>query len=228
MADNHNEPGDKIHMVYEDSQFALRRRAAAALRRLGNAFVRHRFSDAELVSLADWATSTAQNLEGSDAVPRPSDYFERRYSDPRPTDGAEVIAFSDRTFSGPANPMGVEVEIKRDGDQALSRVTFGAAFESAPGRTHGGAVSALVDDTMGYLMIVLGEAAYTARLQVDYRDGVPIDVPVWFRAWISSRDGRKLVVDLVVSPDKDGAPDQSADPLITAEGLFVIPSLDPS
>ena len=128
------------------------------------------------------------------------------------------------SFSGPANPMGVEVVIKRNDDQVISRVVFGAAFESAPGRTHGGAVSALVDDTMGYLMIVLGEAAYTARLEVDYRGGVPIDVPVWFQAWVSNRDGRKLVVDLTVSPDKDGAPDHSADPLITAEGLFIIPS----
>jgi acyl-coenzyme A thioesterase PaaI-like protein len=224
MTDNPDELSDKIHMVYEDPQFTSRSRAAAALRRLGNAFVRHRFSDNELISLAEWATSTAQNLEHSDPVSRPSDYFERRYSDPRPVDGAEVIAFSDRTFSGPANPMGVEVEIRRDGDRVVSRVVFGAAFESAPGRTHGGAVSALVDDTMGYLMIVLGEAAYTARLEVDYRGGVPIDVPVWFQAWVSSRDGRKLVVDLTVSPDKDGMPDRSADPLITAEGLFIIPS----
>ena len=224
MTDNPDELSDKIHMVYEDPQFTSRSRAAAALRRLGNAFVRHRFSDDELISLADWATSTTQNLEHSDPVSRPSDYFERRYSDPRPVDGAEVIAFSDRTFSGPANPMGVEVEIRRDGDRVVSRVVFGAAFESAPGRTHGGAVSALVDDAMGYLMIVLGEAAYTARLEVDYRGGVPIDVPVWFQAWVSSRDGRKLVVDLTVSPDKDGMPDRSADPLITAEGLFIIPS----
>ena len=224
MTDNPDELSDKIHMVYEDPQFTSRSRAAAALRRLGNAFVRHRFSDNELISLAEWATSTAQNLEHSDPVSRPSDYFERRYSDPRPVDGAEVNAFSDRTFSGPANPMGVEVEIRRDGDRVVSRVVFGAAFESAPGRTHGGAVSALVDDTMGYLMIVLGEAAYTARLEVDYRGGVPIDVPVWFQAWVSSRDGRKLVVDLTVSPDKDGMPDRSADPLITAEGLFIIPS----
>ena len=136
-----------------------------------------------------------------------------------------MIAFSDRTFSGPANPMGVEVELRRDGEGVLSKVIFGAAFESAPGRVHGGAVSALVDDTMGYLMIVLGEAAYTARLEVDYQDGVPIDTPVWFRAQESHRDGRKLLVTLTVSPDKDGVPDVTVAPLIAAEGLFIIPSI---
>ena len=74
-------------------------------------------------------------------------------------------------------------------------------------------------------MIVLGEAAYTASLRVDYRDGVPINHPVWFRAWVSNRDGRKLTVDLVVLPDKDGRPDESATPIVNAEGLFIIPSV---
>ena len=228
MANNSENTDDEIHMVYEDPQFVSRSKAAAALRRLGNAFVRHRVTDSELTALAGWATSAAENLERSDPVARPSDYFERRYNDPRPADGIEVIAFSDRTFSGPANPMGFEAEIRRSGEQVLSRAVFGAAFESAPERVHGGAVSALVDDTMGYLMIVLGEAAYTARLQVDYRDGVPVNTPVWLRAWVSNRDGRKLTVNLVVLPDKGGQPDESATPLINAEGLFIVPNLEPS
>ena len=73
MTDNRDELGHEIHMVYEDPQFASRSQAAAALRRLGNAFVRHRFSDDELTSLADWAAATAQSLERSDPVSGPSD-----------------------------------------------------------------------------------------------------------------------------------------------------------
>ena len=73
-------------------------------------------------------------------------------------------------------------------------------------------------------MVVIGEAAYTARLEVDYRQGVPVDRPVWFEAWEASREDRKLSVELTVRRDKDGAPDRSADPLITAEGLFIIPT----
>ena len=221
--DDHDSTPD-VHLVYPDSQLFQRSRSAKALRRLGNAFVRHRVSDAELEAIAQWADTAASDLERSDPVARPSDYFERRYSDPQPGDGAEVIAFSDRTFSGPANPMGVEVELRRVGDRVRSKVIFGAAFESAPGRVHGGAVSALIDDTMGYLMVVIGEAAYTARLEVDYRGGVPVDHPVWFEAWEASREGRKLKVELNVRQDKDGVPDEVADPLITAEGLFIIPT----
>ena len=228
MTSSEDRSDNDLHLVYEDPQFAARSATAAALRRLGNAFVRHRLEEGDLSALQEWAQSTAQALELSEPIARPSDYFERRYTDPRPPDGSEVIVFSDRTFSGPANPMGVEVELRRDGEGVLSKVIFGAAFESAPGRVHGGAVSALVDDTMGYLMIVLGEAAYTARLEVDYQGGVPIDTPVWFQAQESHRDGRKLLVTLTVSPDKDGVPDVTAAPLITAEGLFIIPSIPDS
>ena len=228
MSPSEDPVNNGVHLIYQDPQFSARSRAASALRRLGNAFVRHRVNEDELASMEEWARLPAEALERSHPVPRPSDYFERRYTDPRPSDGSEVIAFSDRTFSGPANPMGVEVELRRDGEGVISRVIFGAAFESAPGRVHGGAVSALVDDTMGYLMIVLGEAAYTARLAVDYQGGVPIDTPVWFRAHEASREGRKLTVTLTVSPDKEGVPDADADPLITAEGLFIIPNVVPS
>ncbi|MCH2625313.1 MAG: hypothetical protein MKZ77_07100 [Acidimicrobiales bacterium] len=222
QGDEHSTPD--LHLIYPDPQLLLRSRSARALRRLGNAFVRHRVDDAELEAIAEWADIAASDLERSDPVARPSDYFARRYSDPQPIDGAEVIAFSDRTFSGPANPMGVEVELRRAGNRVLSKVVFGAAFESAPGRVHGGAVSAIVADTMGYLMVVIGEAAYTARREADYWQGVPVDRPVWFEAWEASREDRKLNVELTVRRDKDGAPDRFADPLITAEGLFIIPT----
>ena len=56
------------------------------------------------------------------------------------------------------------------------------------------------------------------------RDRVPIDTPVWFQAQESHREGRKLTVTLTVSPDRDGVPDVTADPLITAEGLFIMPN----
>ena len=111
MSRSKDRVSNKVHLIYQDPQLSARSSAASALRRLGNAFVRHRLNEDELASMEEWAHLTAEALERSQPVPRPSDYFERRYTDPRPSDGSEVIAFSDRTFSGPANPMGVEVEL---------------------------------------------------------------------------------------------------------------------
>ena len=217
------EPSDNhVHYVYPDPDLEVRRDAAAALRRLGNALVRHRLDDETLGQLERLAVDLAAQAETSEAMPRPSDYMARRYTDPRPPDGAGLVAFSDRPFSGPANPMGFEVDLRRRGEGVRARVVYGAAFESAPGRAHGGAISAAVDDVMGYLMVALGVAAYTARLEVNYRGGVPVDEPVWFEAWESTREGRKLSVELQVRPGDDEGPDDDAEPLITASGLFVL------
>ncbi len=210
------------HFVYPDPELGPRSAAARALRRLGSALVRHRATEDELRQLEQTADATAHVLEQRPAVPRPSDYMARRYSDPRPVDGAEVVAFSDRPFSGPTNPMGFEVTMRRHGEAARSRVLFPAAFESAPGRAHGGAIAAAVDDNFGYLMVILGVAAYTGRLEIDYRGGVPVDEPVWFHGEQDHRDGRKLHVRLWVRPGDRTGPDLDAEPLITARGLFVL------
>ena len=209
-----------LHLIYPDPQFAERSAAAGSLRRLAHAFVRHRTDPQTLADIAVWAERTAAQLEASSApVARPADYFARRYTDPRPADGAEVMAFSDRAFSGSANPTAMEVDMRRHGDGVRAVVTFGAAFESAPGRAHGGSVCAVVDDVLGYLMVCLGIAAYTARLEIDYRGGVPIDEPVIFTGRETRREGRKSHVELTVRAG-DAPPD--APPLIEATGLFVI------
>ena len=211
----------QVHFVYSDPQFESRRKAATALRELGNAFVGHRTDDETLAAITRWAKEATQSLRSSAPVKRPTDYFEKRYTDPIPLDGQEVIAFSDRTFSGPANPMGMEIRLTRRDKSVVASANFGSSFESAPGRVHGGAISAVVDDVMGYLMIVLGEAAYTAKLEVDYLGGVPVGETVWFHARESSRVGRKLSVELTVSlgPIDDF---EATDPVIVARGLFII------
>ena len=223
MLDRDTLPGD-LHLIYPDPQLEERSAAAGALRRLAHAFVRHRTDPQTLGGIAAWAEAAAEQLEASSApVARPADYFARRYVDPPPPDGAEVMAFSDRAFSGPANPTAMEVDMRRHGDGVRATATFGAAFESAPGRVHGGAVCAVVDDVLGYLMVCLGIAAYTARLEIDYRGGVPIDEPVIFDGRETRREGRKSHVSLTVQAADvpDGAP-----PLIEAAGLFVIVAED--
>ena len=42
MTSSEDRSDNALHLVYEDPQLAARSEAAAALRRLGNAFVRHR------------------------------------------------------------------------------------------------------------------------------------------------------------------------------------------
>lgn len=204
-----------LHLIYEDPDWDDRVAVAAALRRLGNALVRHRLPAAALAEIAAFATAQADAANESPAIPRPHDYLARRYTDDPPPDGSRVVAFADRPFSGPANALGFEVDLRRSGDSVRSEVIFGAAFESAPGRAHGGAIAAAVDDAMGYLMVVLGVAAYTAELTVRYERGVPIDTPIVFTAEAGVTDGRKLPVSL-------RAATLEGEVLITATATFVV------
>jgi len=125
--------------------------------------------------------------------------------------------FTDSVVSGGANPLGLGAVLWREGDVAVIEATLGQAFEGAPGRAHGGVVAALIDETMGLAMALQGALAFTVQLDITYQAPTPVNETIIARAWLESRQGRKLTIKAVV---------RSGD-LVVAEatGLFV--SVDP-
>lgn len=121
--------------------------------------------------------------------------------------------FPDCLVSGLANPMGLAMRAHREGDEAVARVTFGPAFEGAPGRAHGGAVAAVFDDTMGFVLSMLQTPAFTGRLSVEYRAPTPVGEELEFRARLRERNGRKIVIDSWALRDGEC--------LAESEGLFI-------
>ena len=95
--------------------------------------------------------------------------------------------FSDSIVSGGANPMGLGGYLWREGDVAVMEVTLGKAFEGAPGRAHGGIVAALIDETMGLVLAINEQLAFTAQLDITYVAPAPINEPIFARAWLKSR-----------------------------------------
>ena len=91
-------------------------------------------------------------------------------------DGQDIDLFRDSIVSGRTNPMGVGVHVVRRGDAAVAVTTLGPAFEGAPGRAHGGVVGAILDETMGHVLPIIGEMAYTANLTIDYIGPAPLGV----------------------------------------------------
>jgi acyl-coenzyme A thioesterase PaaI-like protein len=94
--------------------------------------------------------------------------------------------------------MGLGAYLWREGDVAVMEVTLGNAFEGAPGRSHGGVVASLIDETMGLVMGLQGVLAFTAQLDITYRAPTPINQPITARAWLECRDGRKLTIKATV------------------------------
>jgi hypothetical protein len=116
-----------------------------------------------------------------------------------------MFSFDERPISGRAAPYGLDVRILRDGDDAVGHVTLGSAHEGAPGRSHGGIVSALFDDVYGFLLTIARQPAFTGTLTIRYEQGVPIHVPLECRVRVDRRDGRKLLFSgEITGPGPDG------------------------
>lgn len=191
--------------------------AAAALRRLGHALVAHEADPDLLLQVAEAADRVADEVEGRPQRRRDALAAARRLWQTTPADGARMSHYSGCVVSGDANPLGIGIEVRRDGDEAVADLSFGPAFEGAPERVHGGAVAAVFDDVMGYVLVLERVPAYTGRLTVSYRAAVPVDTPLEVRARLAEREDRKLWMRAALRPA--GARD--AAPLALAEALFI-------
>jgi acyl-coenzyme A thioesterase PaaI-like protein len=180
-----------------------RARAAGALRRLGHALIAHE-ADADLLDrVAAAADRVAADLERQPARQRDLLELKRRMFDVEVGDGDHVVHFDECFVSGPWNPLGIAIEVHREGDEAVAEVSLGAAFEGAPGRSHGGIVAAIFDDVLGYLLTLLQEPGFTGELTVRYHAATPIGQPLQFRARVVGREGRRVHTAAEATADGD-------------------------
>ena len=169
--------------------------AAAALRKLAHAFNARDATDETLERVTSAAEDLTVELERRARRERVIPAFDELTNDRTDSDGPRPQGMADRSVVGGANPTAVEIETTLDGDVAVAQVVFGAAFEGAPGRVHGGMVAAVLDDIAGFALGIAGEPGFTGTLKVVYRAPVPIERPIEFRTWVRGREGRKLFVE---------------------------------
>lgn len=194
----------------EPSAEALgRREVTAQLRALFHAIGR---TDASAAQLADVAVQLRTHWE----------ILASRERGPEIPDGDRRVAvdgmedFHDRSpITGHANPMAPPAELHMDMEARLvrGRVTFGPAFEGAPGIVHGGFVAALLDEALGMATVFSGGPGMTAELTTRYRRHVPVGVPLDVEARLDSVDGRKV--------HTSGHVRQGDETLVEASGLFI-------
>lgn len=185
--------------------------AAAAMNRLCHALVGHRASLDVLQRIATEADALAERIEEEPRRTRGGELsgspkFAQAILDARPLgdvveDGAFIDMFSDSPVSGSANPLTMGLRIRQQRDEAFGIVTLQHGWEGAPGRSHGGIVAACVDETIGGLLPIIGEMAFTGELSLRYEAPCPMGVPLEFRAWLDGREGRKLFIACTGSSD---------------------------
>lgn len=179
-----------------------RARVGAAYRRLGHAISGHLIHLDELDDLADTIEEWVDALDGREIRDRVT---ERPTGDwgPAPVSGERMYSFDERPVSGRSAPLGFDVDVWRDGDEVVGRLTLGKAHEGAPGRSHGGVVAALFDDLFGFVLTIEQQAGFTGEIGLRYEAATPIGEPLECRVRLDRRDGRKMHMTGELSPDGD-------------------------
>jgi acyl-coenzyme A thioesterase PaaI-like protein len=205
----------------EEADLVVARTALAkSLQRLGHSLVAYEVTPIDAHDLADRARSWADRV----VTGRRRDRSAELLKSPRfeavlrgdaevLADGQQIDLFRDSVVSGTTNPMGIGLQAFRRGDTAVATTVLGPAFEGAPGRAHGGVIGAILDETMGFVLPIIGVAAYTANLNIDYLAPAPVEQELTFTARLRDRADRKLWIE---------ATGESADgPFVRAEALFL-------
>jgi acyl-coenzyme A thioesterase PaaI-like protein len=94
---------------------------------------------------------------------------------------------------GPGNALAPPLTgIRLDDGILRADATLGIAHEGAPGRAHGGWVSALLDHAVGRAVAAAGMPGMTVSLTVEYHRGTPYGVPLDIEAETTGHEGRKV------------------------------------
>ena len=94
---------------------------------------------------------------------------------------------------GPNNPIGLHLHFEVTEGQCRTTFTPKPEHQSYDGRMHGGLVSTLLDETLGnYCYLYEHRIAYTARLEVRFKQPILIGEKLLITAHVVKRKGRLL------------------------------------
>lgn len=80
---------------------------------------------------------------------------------------------------GKDNPNGLQMKFSFAGDKYIAEFTPHEYHQSYNNRLHGGLIATLLDEAMGsYVNELTGKEAVTARIEIRYRQAVPIGEPI--------------------------------------------------
>jgi acyl-coenzyme A thioesterase PaaI-like protein len=173
-----------------DREADARAWAGKAVRDIGHTLVGHHASVELIDRISTTLDELVHELSAGPTRSRPG-RTEGEWADV-PAEGVDITSYDERPVSGRSSPWGLDIRVHREGDEIVAALTLRAAHEGAPGRSHGGVVAALFDDVYGFVLNLIGEAAFTGELSIRYEAGVPIGEPLECRVRLAERDGRKL------------------------------------
>jgi uncharacterized protein (TIGR00369 family) len=137
--------------------------------------------------------------------------------------GAEDLRFDvppdyDKCFGcGKGNPIGLKLKFRDEGGVASCEFTPGPEYQGWPGVVHGGILSTILDEAMGWAAIFNGKKTVTGKLEVRFRRPAKVGQTLSVKGWLAREGGRFIVT-------KAEARDPNGNIVAEATGtMFVIP-----
>jgi acyl-coenzyme A thioesterase PaaI-like protein len=93
---------------------------------------------------------------------------------------------------GEMNQRGLHMQFRRERDRTVCDYTPCEYQQGFPGRMHGGIVTTLIDEAMGWAVYHASAWAATARLNVRFRAPIRLDQALRIEAWVT-RDRARLI-----------------------------------
>ena len=106
---------------------------------------------------------------------------------------------------GQDNPIGLKLNFTWDGKTARAEFTPTKFYQGWSGLVHGGIITCILDEAMGYAALFGGMNCVTAKMQVKLRRPASIDKPLIITSSII-RNTRRLVETKANISLKDGTP----------------------
>jgi acyl-coenzyme A thioesterase PaaI-like protein len=105
---------------------------------------------------------------------------------------------------GQLNVAGLRLDLHASDDRCWAEITLPATFQGWEGMTHGGVVSAIVDEVMAWSLIGVDRLGFTARLEVDFKHPVPIGRPIRAEGWITEQRRRRFNTAATITDSDTG------------------------
>ena len=104
---------------------------------------------------------------------------------------------------GKKNPVGLKLKVKQDGKIVRTEFTPNKYHQGWWGVVHGGILTTLLDEAMGYAAIFEGLCCVTAQMQTRLRRPASIGEPLIITGWVTNNKRKFLETEAAVSL-KDG------------------------
>ncbi len=116
---------------------------------------------------------------------------------------------------GQMNPSGFHLNVEVEGNIVYARYQPRPEDQGFPGTMHGGLISALLDEVMGWAMVKAAVWAVTARMETRFRRPVPLTAALRAEASVEQRRGRALAAHARLLDDATG------ELLVESDALFM-------